>query len=163
MVKIIGGFLAVLLLAGLVACSSLPVSITPTPVANVKKVKEAELSGKWALRQLEINMEGSIAIVLMLDEGDVVEGYFFLEKGDNIDFQITGESLIYESDPIHNVTENVTSDRFSFTATQEQGIAYTLTLSVEEKEDPKKNTDTTVFLEIIYPVTGEVFVPIGTK
>src|SRR4030042_2327921 len=156
MVKRILGIMIVLSLITVVGCSSVPVAITPTPVANVKQVRQAEISGKWVVKQLEINLESSISIVLMLAEGGTVEGFFYLEKGNNIDFQITGESLIYESKPTDAKSASVTSDRFSFTASDGQGKAYTLKLTPGISKDEKNKTDTTVFLEIIYPVTGEV-------
>jgi len=120
-----------------------------------------EIAGKWAVKQVEINLQSGISILLKLAPGDTVEGYYYLEKGNKVGFQISGNSLMYESKP-DVISGNVTSDRFSFTASADQGIAYTLKF-IPGKEKDEKKVDTTVFLEIIYPVTGEVFDPMGTK
>jgi hypothetical protein len=111
---------------------------------------------------MEINSESEISIVLKLADGNKVDGYYYLEKGSNISFQISGISLIYESKPAGGKSDAIISDRFSFTATQAQGIAYTLTLKASGNAS-KEKTGTTVFLEIIYPAAGSLYVPIGTK
>lgn len=151
-----------LLLIVVAGCSSTSNAGTSTPAADVKQARQAEISGKWAVKQLEINLESSISIVLKLAQGDTVDGYFYLEKGSDIDFQISGKSLIYESRPVDLKTGMITSDRFSFTASDAQGIAYTLKLTPANGINTAKGT-ATVFLEIVYPSTGEVFVPMGTK
>lgn len=153
--------LAVLLLITTVGCSSGNTTNTSAPAADVRQVRQTEIAGKWAVKQVEIDLQSSISILLKLAEGDTVEGYYYLEKGNDINFQIFGKDLIYESRPVA-VSGNITSDRFSFTASDAQGIAYTLKFSPAEEKNGKK-TAATVFLEIIYPVTGEVFDPMGTK
>jgi hypothetical protein len=56
----------------------------------------------------------------------------------------------------------VASDRFSFVADRAEGTTYTLTF--DNKNGSAANTaKATVFLEVIYPVTGSIFVPVGTK
>ncbi|MHB8105035.1 MAG: hypothetical protein ACYDG5_05800, partial [Dehalococcoidales bacterium] len=60
---------------------------------------------------------------------------------------------------IYASPNGATSDRFTFTASQTQGIDYKLKLTLTGRG----TTEATVFLEIIYPVTGSVLVPIGTK
>jgi hypothetical protein len=111
------------------------------------------------MKQLEINLNAEVPIVLKLKDGDKVDGYFYLESGDTVGFNISGNSIFYTSKPDAETTR-IASDRFSFTAAQEQGIAYSLTLSANPAA---RSGDTIVFLEIIYPVTGTLFVPIGTK
>lgn len=133
-----------------------------TPPASVRNIREAEIAKVWKIRQMEVNLESDVSMVLTLKNGDKVEGYFYLLKGDNINFSIAGTSPIYTSRPPDATTTRVTSDRFSFTANQGQGVAYTLTLSPVASTNGK-NSETTVFLELIYPVTGSLFVPIGTK
>ena len=90
-----------------------------------------------------------------------MDGYFYLEKGSDISFQIAGNSQIYESQPAGTKSDTITSDRFSFTASQAQGIAYFLTFN--PGSDTRVTNEDTVFLEIIYPATGSLSVPIGTK
>jgi hypothetical protein len=138
-------------------------AITTTP-ASVRTIREAEIAKLWKVRQMEIDLATGVAIVLTLKDGDKVEGYYYLVKGDNINFSIAGISPIYASQPAGTGTKNITSDRFSFTANQGQGVAYTMTLTAAASANATgKNSETTVFLEIIYPVTGSLFVPIGTK
>jgi hypothetical protein len=162
MVKRIFVILSVLSLIVAAGCSSGNITTsTSAPPAGIKTIRLAEIAGAWTVRQIEINLESSTSVLLKLTEGDKVEGYFFLEKGIDIDFQILGESLIYRSRPVSG-SDNVTSDRFSFTATGDQGIAYTLKFSPVVKKDGKKVIPT-VFLELIYPATGEVFDPMGVK
>ncbi|OGO17987.1 MAG: hypothetical protein A2Z15_00495 [Chloroflexi bacterium RBG_16_50_11] len=88
-----------------------------------------------------------------------MDGYFYCVSGANVTFSISGNSLIYQS-----VTpeDGVASDRFSFTASQGQGIAYTLKLTPVNGNSAAKG-EANVFLELIYPSTGEIFVPFGTK
>jgi hypothetical protein len=161
MIKKFSLVLAVLILIVTVGCSFGKSTGTTTPAANVRQVRQAELSGKWAVKQLEINLESSISIMLTLAEGDMVEGYYYMEKGNGLTFQISGVSLIYESQPA-DAKSAVTSDRFSFTASSGQGKAYTLKLTPAKGSTTEKAA-ATVFLEIVYPATGEVFVPMGTK
>ena len=162
MVKKAIGILVILSLIGIIGCSSAPGTSTPAQPASVKTVREAEIASAWTMKQMEINSESEISIVLKLADGNKVDGYYYLEKGSNISFQISGISLIYESKPAGGKSDAITSDRFSFTATQAQGIAYTLTLKASGNAS-KEKTGTTVFLEIIYPAAGSLYVPIGTK
>jgi hypothetical protein len=150
--------LSLICVAGCSLVSKAQVTSTTTP-ASVRTVREATISKIWMIKQLEIDLNTEVPIVLKLKEGDKVDGYFYLEKGTNIGFNVSGSSLIYTSKPDAETTR-VASDRFSFTANQAQGIAYTLAFSANPGA---KNGETTVFLEIIYPVTGTLLVPIGTK
>ncbi len=138
-------------------------SPTTTP-ASVRIIREAEINNIWNVIQMEIDLETPASIVLTLKDGDKVDGYFYLMKGDNINFSIAGVSPIYTSQSSDPDTKNITSDRFSFTANQGQGVAYTLILSPGTSDETNgKNSDVTVFLEITYPITGSLFVPLGTK
>jgi hypothetical protein len=157
MLKKILAVLALSVLIVLGGCSSSPGTTSTTPPAGVKTIRETTISGGWIMKQLEVNLGSDIALVLKLAEGDKVDGFFYLEKGTDVGFQISGTSSIFESQPAAK-SAAVTSDRFSFVATQAQGLAYTLTLSRSEK-----TVTTTVFLELIYPSDGSLFVPIGTK
>jgi hypothetical protein len=113
------------------------------------------------MKQLEIDLENEIPLTLILKDGDRVDGYFYLEKGDNVGFNVSGNSLIYASKPSDTETARITSDRFSFTASQAQGIAYILTFKPGNLDGGQKGA--TVFLEIVYPATGSLSIPVGTK
>ena len=156
------GILVILSLIGIVGCSSVPKSTTATQPATVKTLREAEIASAWTMKQLEVNSAAEITLVLTLANGDKVDGFYYLEKGADTAFKISGNSLIYESKPAGTKAGTITSDRFSFTASQAQGIAYTLTLNAGVAAD-KAKTGTTIFLEIIYPSSGSLYVPIGTK
>lgn len=151
----------VLLVASGCSSSTGNVTSTPTQPAGIKEVRQADIAPSWKVKQLEINLESSTSILLTLSEGAEVSGYYYLMRGNNIDFSISGKSSIYQSAPLA-VSGNITSDRFSFKATGAQGIAYILKLVPDEKGEGKKITPS-VFLEIIYPATGEIFVPMETK
>jgi hypothetical protein len=164
MIKKIFCIIAAVSILGATGCSlasKATESVTTAP-ASVRTVREAEIAKVWKVRQMEIDLETDVPIVLTLKDGETVEGYYYVTKGDNVGFKIAGVSSIYVSQPPDAKTKNITSDKFSFTANQGQGVAYTLTLSpgTDSKGNPQP---TTVFLEIIYPVAASLFVPIGTK
>jgi hypothetical protein len=154
---------ALIVLLAVTGCSSNKSNVTTTPTqpAGIKEVRQAEIAPSWKMKQLEINLESSTSILLTLAEGAEVSGYYYLTRGNNIDFSIAGKSLIYQTLP-SVASGNVTSDRFSFKASSAQGIAYILKLVPDEKGEGKKITPS-VFMEIIYPASGEIFVPMETK
>jgi acid phosphatase class B len=149
-------------LIGTIGCSALSKTETTTTTtpSSVRLVREAQIASQWTVKQLEINLETEIPIMLTLNNGDKAEGYFYVSKGNGVKFKISGSSQIYESKP--ETGKEVTSDKFSFTASQSQGSGYTLLLSTIDETD-KQKTDTVVFLELIYPAEGSLFVPFGTK
>ena len=151
----------VVLVASGCSSSTGNVTTTPTQPAGIKEIRQAQIAQAWTMRQLEINLESSTSILLKLAQGSDVSGYFYLTRGNNIDFRISGESLVYQSQPV-SVSGNITSDRFSFKSSAQQGITYTLELLPDEKGTGKKVVPS-VFLEIIYPASGEIFVPMETK
>ena len=138
------------------ACSS---ANTTTLPASVSIIREAEITSGWAVKQMEISLESETQIVLILSSGDKVDGYFYCVSGDNVTFSISGNSAIYTS---AGQAQGVDSDRFSFTASQAQGIAYILTLN-PVKKSAQDSAAATVFFDIIYPASGEISMPIGTK
>jgi hypothetical protein len=160
MLKKILCVIAAVAILGLTGCDlvSKATETTTTVPASVTKIREAEIGKVWKLRQMEIDLKTAVSIVLTLKDGDKVDGYFYLVKGDSVGFKITGTSLIYVSQPPDATTTAITSDRFSFTAAQGQGTAYTLTFSPAGKD-----AGMTLFLELVYPTTGSLFVPFGTK
>ncbi len=163
MLKRLSVIILVLALVVAAGCSSGGnTTATPTQAANVDVIKQAEISAHWTVNQIRITLESGIPILLTLAPGDTVDGYYFLEKGTDIDFQISGKSVIYQSTPQTAGSSNITSDRFSFTASDAQGLAYTLKFTPVVKKDGKQTTPV-VFLELIYPKTGGIFNPMGTK
>lgn len=125
-------------------------------------VRTAKLGTEWQMNQMRFDVEagGELAVLLKLASGDKVDGYFYLEEGKDFAFDIAGNSLIYEVKPqLVTDSERVTSDRFSFTASQEQGLTYSLNFrNTADEDDTQKKI--AVFLEIIYPATGSIYVPL---
>jgi hypothetical protein len=99
-------------------------------------------------------------VLLKLADGDKVDGYFYLEKGTNVDFGVNADSPLFHSTP--NATGQVVSDRFSFTASKQQGSTYSLQFT---SSTPNSTEQEVVFLEVMYPIKGSfaVFVPLETK
>jgi hypothetical protein len=152
-------------LLGLTGCeliSKATETTTTTAPASVRIVREAKIGHTLLMKQMEINLETEVKIILSLKDGDSMEGYFYLLKGDKVGVTISGISTLYSFTTVESGDTTVTSDMFSFTANQGQGVAYTMTLTAGTDTEGKKK-EATVFLEIIYPATGSLFVPIGTK
>ena len=160
--SIISIIIMLIALVSILGCSLTSNTTNPSAPASIKTIREAKIGSEWAMKQLEITEGIEVSILLKIADGDKVDGYFYVEKGNGVGFRITGNSLIYES--ADQDTKNpsvVTSDRFSFVASQEQGIAYTLTLS-NTADSINEKSNTTIFLEIIYPASGSIFIPIET-
>jgi hypothetical protein len=153
---------AMLSLLGTIGCSSLSKTETTTAPSSVRLIRETQIASQWTMKQLEINLETEIPIMLTLNSGDKAEGYYYVVKGNSVNFKVSGSSLIYESKPATAKDKEITSDKFSFTASQSQGSGYTLLLSSDNTTE-KQKTDTIVFIELVYPKGGSIFVPFGTK
>ena len=126
-----------------------------------KILKAVELGSEWEMKQMTFKVEAGdeLSVLLKLPEGEKVDGYFYLEKGDSINFEITGKTPVYKSEGEDGKGGGgVSSDRFSFITSQAQGNMYTLTF-YNDADDDRPNT-VTVFLEIIYPVSGSIYVPV---
>lgn len=160
MLKSIFVAVVTLSLVSVLGCSDISELIQPSPPEGPDIVRRAELGEEWQMDQMRVHVvAGDESLILLkLADGDEVDGYFYLEKGEDIDFRITGDSLIYES----GGSTEITSDRFSFVADQTQGNTYTLTFR-NPADDDEAQEDATVFLEVIYPVNGSLFVPLATK
>ena len=159
MMKIIVIAILILSLVAIPGCEEIS-RLTQEPTStssptNLKILKAVELGSEWEMKQMrfEVGAGDEVAILLKLSDGDKVDGYFYLEKGEDIDFRITGKSLLYQSG---------VQDRFSFVANQAQGDTYTLTFHnpADDDEQPAKIT---IFLEVIYPVDGSVYIPVEDK
>ncbi len=160
MLKIVLAIMVVVQVTSILGCSQisdLPQLSSPNAPGIVRG---AELGGEWRMDQLRVNVDaGDEALVLLrVDSGDEIDGYFYIEKGEDINFQIIGDSLIYEfSAEDTEDSSTVASDRFSFIATPAEGNTYTLTFR-NPADDGKMKV--TVFLEVIYPMGGSLFTPI---
>jgi hypothetical protein len=150
---------AILLVTGCSSGDNQPASTTKPAAVDI--VKDIIVSNQYAVKQLRINLNSRIPILLTLAPGDKVDGYFYLEKGNTIDFQISGKNLIYQSTVQTAGSANITSDRFSFTASDTQGLAYTLTFTPAAAGE--KSVTPVIFVELIYTRTGEIYYPMGTE
>jgi len=153
--------LSLLALGGCSEISGLQKGLTDTSSSKGPKIiREAVLGSEWQMTQMQIEVEADdeLSILLKLEDGDAVDGFFYLERGSTVNFQIIGDSLIYEPEAEDTPSAGVDSDRFSLVANQEQGTTYTLIF-----HNPADNGKVTIFLEAIYPATSSLFVPVGTK
>ena len=125
---------------------------TSTSQSNLKIEKSVELGSTWQMKQINFKVGAGqeVAILLKIADGGKVDGFFYLEKGDTVDFRISGKTQFYRS--------NV-ADRFSFTASQSQGDTYNLLFRNTADEDETQKS-ITVSLEVIYPRKGEIYVPV---
>ena len=123
----------------------------PSSPAGPDIVRRAKLGENWQMDQMRVHIgAGDESVVLLkLSAGDKVDGYFYIEKGEDVDFQITGNSLVYEPDK--EGAAIITSERFSFVATRSQGNTYTFTFRNPTDDDE------IVFVEVIYPIDGSLF------
>ena len=147
--KAVIGVLLFALVFSIFGCTSSNNSTTKPP-ASIEYIREAKIATVWQMKQIQLNFTNETSITIELAAGDKVDGYFYVVNGGSISFTISGISQLYVS------PSGANSDRFSFTASQDQGIDYKLKFTVG-------SGDVTVFLELIYPATGQVLVPIGTK
>ena len=151
------GLAAVLAMALLAGCSS------TSKAGNLGKyeiLRKATLGGAWQMYQIRVTLDAGKDFdidLLDLANNDRVDGYFFTEKGTGASLTVSaGSQVIFQSQV--PPAEAPASDRFSFTATQPHGTAYVLKLHNGGAEKA-----VSVFLELIYPGTGNIRGPIDTK
>lgn len=119
-------------------------------------LRKGVIGTDWRMYQLRLTLPPgtSYPVLLKLTDGDKADGYFYLEKGSNVDFSINADSQVYRS--AKPSSGNVSSDRFSFTASKVQGNTYILqfnnTANTTEQE--------VIFLEVVYPVKGAIYIPL---
>ena len=120
--------------------------------SDLKIERSVELGSSWQMKQIDFKVESGqeVAILLKLAEGGEVDGFFYLKRGETVDFRITGKTQIFRTN---------TADRFSFAANQNQGDTYNLLFRNTADED-ETNKSITVSLEVIYPLKGEIYVPV---
>ena len=123
--------------------------------------RKAVLSNNWQMYQLHLTLAPGSELslnLLNLAGTDKVDGYFYPEKGTGVSLEITaGLTNIYKADAAALALGGSLSDRFSFTATQTVGTAYILKFRNAGSET------VTEFVELIYPKTGSLGVPIDLK
>lgn len=154
--KIITAIIFLTLLLPLLGCAEISEltqgSATSSSQTNIEIEKSVELGSTWQMKQISFKVGAGqeVAILLKLADGDKVDGFFYLEKGDTIDFRITGKTQLYRS---------AEATRFSFTAGQAQSDTYNLLFRNTAGEDESQKS-ITVFLEVIYPLKGELYIPV---
>ncbi len=166
MSKHIFPLLIVLTLLFSAGCSGLPKigSSTSTPTGSFQIINKAQLGTKWQMYQLKAEVgSAGLPIVLKLADGDKVDGYFYTDKGDNVGFRVIANTPVYESvaQGAASITGGVASDRFAFIATQGQGMSYSLTFRGPGGD--KSQQTVTVYVEVIFPTTASIFVPLESK
>ena len=153
----------VLLLLFLTGCSQPTNLPKQAPPGSYEILRKAQIASEWQMYQLKIKVAAGseLPIVLKLASGDTVDGYFYVEEGSDLDFQITGKSLIYKPTGATG-SGSVASDRFSFVVSQAQGSTYTLTFR-NTADASARQTKTVAFVELIFPATGSIFSPLEAK
>lgn len=149
--------ISVTLLLTLVAgCSSLTGSAAKPKQEILRK---SVLGNDWQMYQIRLTLPpgSNYPVLLKLADGDKADGYFYLEKGTNVDFTINADSQVYKSANLSSGSnEGVSSDRFSFTASKTQGSTYSLQFG----NPANLNAPVIIFLNVIYPVKGALYIPL---
>jgi hypothetical protein len=114
-------------------------------------VRQEDLGDDWQMAQMRVSVPAGEdnSVLLRVKQGDEVDGYYFLEKGEDIRFELIGDAVIYQSPGI--------SDRFTFIVPETVVTTYTLTFS-----NPTEREEI-VFLEVIFPIEADLFFPISAN
>ena len=138
-------------------CSSSIGGSTAKPSQEI--LRKSTIGTDWQVYQIRLILPSgsSFPVLLKLADGAKVDGYFYLEKGTNVDFSVNADSPLYRSTV--NESGKVASDRFSFTAARENGSTYILQFSSAANSTEQQ----VIFLETIFPVKGTIFVPLESK
>jgi len=149
---------SMLALGVLAGCSS---SKSSTPTGKYEILRRATLGNTWQMYQIRVSLESGSDFdidLLGLSGADKVDGYFYPEKGIGASMTImSGSTVIYKADSSTVALGGTLSDRFSFPANQPSGTAYMLQFH-------NGGTETVnIFLELIYPKTGQLRGPIDLK
>lgn len=161
--KIVIG-LVVLVLFSVTGCeelSGLTQDMPQSSSADLKIEKAVELGSDWKMKQMSFRVAAGdeTAILMKLSPGEEVDGYFYLEQGGDVRLSITGKQTVYRSPLPAGDADNPASDRFSFVASEAEGDTYTLTFR-NPAEDKDNSAGATVYLEVIYPVSASLYVPV---
>ena len=128
---------------------------------SFKVERSANISPNWIVKDIEIKLGAGeeLPILLKLAVGNQISGEFYLEEGDNVGFNIAANTVFY----IPSIsTDGMTSDRFSFIATTEQGTTYVMTFTNPETNS-KSDSNIKISLHLTYPDTASLFIPVGTE
>lgn len=149
--------LVMLLLAMVTGCSGSTTGPAAKPRHEI--LRKSVIGTDWRMYQLRLTLPAGTGfpVLLKLVDGDKADGYFYLEKGNNVDFSVNADSQVFHS--TKNSSGKVNSDRFSFTASKVQGSTYVLQFN---NTTTNASEPVVVFMEVIYPVKGAVYVPLET-
>ena len=158
--------LSLLFLPGCSEISGLTEGMTDKSSPTSPKIlREAEVGSKWQVTQMEIEIVAGddLSILLKLEDGDEVDGYFYLESGGKVGFQIIGDSLVYESESEDTPpSKEVDSERFSFVASKAQGTTYTLSFH-NRGDNGNAPEKALIFLEVVFPAKRSMFIPVISR
>ncbi|MFC2067242.1 hypothetical protein ACFLUO_09415 [Chloroflexota bacterium] len=158
--------LSLVFLSGCSEISGLTEGMTDKSSPTSPKIlREAEVGLKWQVTQMEIEIGAGddLSILLKLEDGDEVDGYFYLESDNKIGFQIIGDSMIYESESEDTPpSKEIASDRFSFVASKAQGTTYTLTFH-NRGDNGDVQGKALIFLEVVFPAKRSMFIPVVSR
>jgi hypothetical protein len=151
MLKIISTVMIILALLLATGCDQISNLGGGTTTEGPDIVRQADLGDNWQMAQMRVSVPAGDenSVLLKVKLGDEVDGYYYLEKGDDIRFELIGDSVLYQSP--------TTSDRFTFIVPETVVTTYTLTFS-----NPTEREEI-VFLEVIFPIDADLFFPIGSN
>ena len=157
MVRKVVVILSVLALAVIAGCTGTAPGKSQPALGNVSISRKATLGSKWDMSQISVDVQPAADVQLLVrtSDGDKVDGYFYTPNGENIGFTVSGNSTVYQT--AADASGKTGSDRFSFTATKDQGNTYAL--DFKNNSGQKIN----VFMELIVPTGDSLFIPLAIK